>query len=91
MSGNSIAVVMATRQLAAAFEARGSSNHSSPTNLVRDVPLHGTAEKEVKKYVLVSVCLDERGNEGKSETDVVPDQMSYLGDRPDESSLDIRL
>ena len=52
--------------------------------------MHGTAGKEVKKYVLVSIFLDDKGNEAKSETDVVPDQMSYLGDRPDESSSDIR-
>ena len=76
-------------KLVAAFEARSSSNHSSPTNATRDVPLYGTTEKKARKYVLVSIFLNKDGEEAKSETTVERDQMSYVGDRPDDTSSDI--
>ena len=88
MSWKSTVVVMAAK-LVAAYEARSSSNHSSPTNATRDVPLYGTAGKKAKRYVLVSIFLDKDGEEAKSETTVEHDQMTYIGDRPDETSSDI--
>ena len=89
MSWKSTVVVMAAK-LVAAYEARSSSNHSSPTNATRDVPLYGTTEKKARRYVLVSIFLDKDGEEAKSETTVDRDQMNYVGDRPDDVSSDIR-
>ena len=80
---------MAAR-LVAAFEARSSSAHSSPTNVTRDVPTALSTQKKAKDFVLVTVFLDKDGRAGKTETPVNPDQMKYEQDHDDDISPDLK-
>ena len=73
--------------MAAAFEARSGSNHSSPNGATRVVPLHGTKKKEAQDFMLVSSFFDERNQqEATSETEVAAKRMTYIEDRPDATS-----
>ena len=73
--------------MAAAFEARSGSNHSSPNGATRVVPLHDTAKKEAQDFMLVSSFFDESNQrEATSETEVVARRMTYIEDRPDPTS-----
>ena len=73
-------------KIVAQYEARSSSNHSSPNSSTREVPLHGTAKKQAQKFMLVGVFLDNKDQEAKSETEVEINQMTYIEDRPDATS-----
>ena len=59
---------MATGELVAAFEARSSSAHSSPSQATRDVPTAEQAQKKPKEFVLVTVFSEKDGTSCKTET-----------------------
>ena len=77
-------------KLVAAFEAKSSSAHSSPTNATREVPTHLTTKKKANDYVLVSLFVDKDGKEAKTETSVDPLLMHYEGERDDDDSSDLK-
>ena len=81
---------MASAKLVAAFEARSSSTHSSPTNATREVPLYLTTKKKAKEYVLISIFEDKDGKHAKAETSVEPPHMHYDEERNDNISSDIK-
>ena len=81
---------MATGQMVAAYEARSSSAHSSPTQATRDIPTVDLTQKKAKEFVLVTVFTDKDGTADKTETPVKPHLMKYDHEHEDHINPDLR-
>ena len=76
--------------MVAAYEARSSSTHSSPTQVTRDIPTAHSTQKKPKDFVLVTVFTDKDGRSDKTETPVKPHLMKYDHEHEDHINSDLR-
>ena len=81
---------MAAAQMVAAYEARSSSTHSSPTQAIRDIPTAHSTQKKPKDFVLVTVFTDKDGRPDKTETPVKTEHMRFDHEHEDDTSPDLR-
>ena len=81
---------MAASELVAAYEARSSSTHSSPSQATRDVLTADQIQKKPKEFVLVTVFSDKDGTSCKTETPVRPSLMRYDGEHKDHMNGEIK-
>ena len=74
---------MSTAEKIAAIEARGSSNHSSPTYPTREVPTVGESACQTDKIPEQFMLITRLANKDDAETPVKPGIMEYLGESLD--------